>query len=213
MRKVEKTDRKKIKVQVCGLARLCDVEWINQMNPDFAAFIFFDSYYRVGVDQAEHLRKKLGPGIQVVGSFSCLSCWLIAELLESDVIDVAHIHGDCTPEEMEQLRRLTDKPLMKTIYMESMDSIQRAQEYPVDFLMYDCRSDQKEERQKYWKMLLDYGQQKRQFFLSDRLCSENLQETISEIRPYGININSPIETRKKRDPEKIQQLVDQVRKL
>lgn len=213
MRKVEDTDRRKIKIKVSGLARLCDVEWINKMKPDYAAFIFFDSYYRVGVDQAEYLRRKLDPGIQAVGSFSCLSCWLIAELLGSDVIDAAHIHGDCTPGEMEQLRRITDKPLIKTIYIESEESIRHAQEYPVDYLMYDCRCDQADQQRRYLNMLYQYGPQKREFFLSDRLCSASLSEAVSAMKPYGININSPIETRKRRDFEKIQQLVNQVREL
>ena len=71
MRKVKDAGTRKTKIKVSGLARLCDVEWINRIKPDYAAFIFFDSYYRVGMDQAEHLRKKLAPEIQTVGSFSC----------------------------------------------------------------------------------------------------------------------------------------------
>lgn len=213
MRKVKDAGTRKTKIKVSGLARLCDVEWINRIKPDYAAFIFFNSYYRVGMDQAEHLRKKLAPEIQTVGSFSCLSCWLIAELLGSGMIDAAHIHGDCTPEEMEQLRRMTDKPLIKTIYIESPESIRKAQEYPVDYLMYDCRDDREEGREQYLKMLFEYGPQKREFFLSDRLCSMHLKETIQSMKPYGININSPIEKRMKRDPGQIQQLVREVREL
>ena len=78
MRKVKDAGTRKTKIKVSGLARLCDVEWINRIKPDYAAFIFFDSYYRVGMDQAEHLRKKLAPEIQTVGSFSCLS-FLLAD--------------------------------------------------------------------------------------------------------------------------------------
>ena len=59
MRKVKDAGTRKTKIKVSGLARLCDVEWINRIKPDYAAFIFFDSYYRVGMDQAEHLRKNL----------------------------------------------------------------------------------------------------------------------------------------------------------
>ncbi|HIS26258.1 MAG TPA: hypothetical protein IAA57_05035 [Candidatus Pullilachnospira intestinigallinarum] len=213
MRKVKDADTRRIKIKVSGLARLCDVEWINRMKPDYAAFIFFNSSYRVGVDQAEYLRKKLAPEIQTVGSFSCLSCWLIADLLGSGMIDAAHIHGDCTPEEMEQLRRLTDKPLIKTVYIESPESIRKAQDYPVDYLMYDFREEEGKSRDQCLNILLSYGPQKREFFLSDRLCSTNLKETLLSIRPYGINFNGPIEKRRKRDPAQIQKMVREIREM
>lgn len=210
---MESADTKRIRIKISGLNRLCDVEWVNQIRPDYVAFIFFDSHCRVGIDQAEYLKRKLRPGIQAVGSFSCLSCWLIAELLGSGVIDAAHIHGDCTAEEMEQLRRLTDKPLIKTVYIDSRESIQKAQEYPVDYLMYDCRDESMEGQTRYLKLLDDYGPQKREFFLSDRLCSGGLRKAINSVKPYGININSPIEKRKRRDPGQIASLVQKVREL
>ncbi len=210
---MESADTKRIRIKISGLARLCEVDWVNRIRPDYVTFVFFDSHCRVGIDQAEYLKRKLLPGIQAVGSFSCLSCWLVAELLGSGVIDAAHIHGDCTVEEMEQLRRLTDKPLIKTIYIDSAESIRRAQEYPVDYLMYDCRDESSEGQKRYLKLLDEYGPQKREFFLSDRLCSVGVEEAIAAVKPYGININSPIEKRMRGDPEQIARLVQKVREL
>ena len=79
--------------------------------------------------------------------------------------------------------------------------------------MYDCRDESSEGQKRYLKLLDEYGPQKREFFLSDRLCSVGVEEAIAAVKPYGININSPIEKRMRGDPEQIARLVQKVREL
>lgn len=210
---MKSADTKVVRVKISGVFRLGEIDWINRIQPDYVEFVFYKSYCRVGLDQAEYLKRKLLPGIQAVGSFSCLSCWLIADLLGSGVIDAANIQGECTVDEMEQMRRHTDKPLIKTVYLESEESIAKAQEYPVDYLVYDCKYDQEDQIKQCLNILHTCRKQKKEFFLSERLCSVSLEQIIAKIKPYGININSPMERKAPRDPEQIGNIIQRVREM
>ena len=52
----------------------------------------------------------------------------------------------------------------------------------------------------------------RPFFLAGGIGSENLEQAIREIRPYAVDLSSSVETDKWKDPEKIRNVVDIVRK-
>ena len=53
---------------------------------------------------------------------------------------------------------------------------------------------------------------RREFFLAGGLGTENLRQAIREIRPYAVDLSSSVETDKWKDPEKIRQVVDIVKK-
>lgn len=198
------------KIKISGLSRLCDVEWINEVKPDYAGFILTKSRNRVTLEQAEILRKRLDRSIKTVGVFTNASLWLIAELLEHGIIDLAHLQEDITYDEILQLRRMTNKPLIKTIFVSSYQDIEDAQKYPVDFLMYDC-PDGEEDAESCLRIILEYGPQKRDFFLSDRLCLKKYREVIRKLRPFGVNLDTMVEKKGKKDPEEIYKAVRAIR--
>ncbi len=190
------------KIKITGVSRLADIEWVNIAKPDFAGFIFSKSHNRVTLEQAEFLRRRLDPDIKVVGIFSNTSFWLITELLESGIIDVAHLHENIPVDEILQLRRMTDKPLIKTILFHTKKDIEDAQHYPVDYLMYDCPANEKNPS-RYLQLLAEYGPQERKFFISDHLCQHDFQGIIQQLHPFGINLEDFLEKKGQKDPEKI----------
>lgn len=201
----------KTKIKISGLSRLCDVAWMNEIKPDFVGFIFTKSRNRVTLEQAQILRKRLDDSIKIVGVFANSGFWLIAELLEYGIIDMAHIEDDISIDEILQLRRMTNKPLIKTVYVRSPEDIAGAQEYPVDFLMYDCQEE--ESARECLRMILDYGPQKRKFFLSDRLCLKEYTQVVRRIQPMGINLDTMVEKNGKKDLEEIHKAVKAIREI
>lgn len=209
MENEKKTDTK---IKISGLSRLCDVEWINEVKPDYAGFIFTKNRNRVTLEQAEVLRKRLDRSIKTVGVFTNASPWLITELLECGIIDLARLQNDITYDEILQLRRMTNKPLIKTVFVKSYRDIDEAQKYPVDFLMYDFLGGEEDAKQ-CLQMILEYGPQKRQFFLEDRLCLTRYQEVIQKLRPFGVNLDAMVEKKGKKDPEEICKAVKIIREI
>ena len=53
----------------------------------------------------------------------------------------------------------------------------------------------------------------RPFFLAGGIGALNMKQAICEIRPYAVDLSSSVETEKWKDPEKIRQVVDIVRRI
>lgn len=52
------------KVKLCGLSRPCDIEYANEIKPDFIGFVFFEKSIRnVSFEKAHELRQNLADGI------------------------------------------------------------------------------------------------------------------------------------------------------
>ena len=52
----------------------------------------------------------------------------------------------------------------------------------------------------------------REFFLAGGLHPDNLTEAMETVRPYGVDISSGIETDRKKDPEKMRLVMEQVKR-
>ena len=101
-----------MKVKMCGLYRPEDIDYANEVQPDYVGFVFYPKSHRVVTkEQAAEYRKKLLPGIRTVGVFVNEDPKNIIELLEEDILDVAQLHGDETEEDIQYLQAVCGKPL------------------------------------------------------------------------------------------------------
>ena len=58
-----------MKIKLCGLTRSCDIEAVNELQPDYIGFVFAKKSRRyVSPEKAEELKAMLAPGIQAVGA-------------------------------------------------------------------------------------------------------------------------------------------------
>ena len=56
-----------VKIKICGLKRLEDIEILNKYKPDYIGFVFADSKRKVTHDLADKMKKKLDSSIESVG--------------------------------------------------------------------------------------------------------------------------------------------------
>ena len=105
-----------MKVKMCGLYRPEDIDYANEVQPDYVGFVFYPKSHRVVTkEQAAEYRKKLSPGIRTVGVFVNEDPKTIIELLEEGILDVAHLHGDETEEDIQYLQAVCGKPVIKAV--------------------------------------------------------------------------------------------------
>ena len=198
-----------MKIKLCGLTRPCDIEAVNELQPDYIGFVFAKKSRRyVSPEKAEELKAMLAPGIQAVGVFVNEEPEQIVSLLEAGTIDVAQLHGQEGEREIRRLRELTDHPLIQAFRMDTEQDVERANASTADYVLLDSGAggtgtvfD--------WDLLQAI---RRPYFLAGGLDTENLGTVKAKLNPYGIDVSSGIETDGYKDKEKMTAFVAAARK-
>lgn len=193
------------KIKICGLFRECDIDYVNEAKPDFAGFIIDFPRSHRSIDRATlaALRKRLSRDIKAVGVFVNADVRTVAGLLNEDIIDYAQLHGGESAVYINELKKLTCKPVIKSFVMgergADADTINGS---PADLVMLDGgRGEGKPFERSLIKSV------KRDFFLAGGLTPQNIGEVIRTYSPYAVDISSGVETDKFKDSEKIRRAV------
>ena len=198
-----------MKIKLCGLTRPCDIEAVNELQPDYIGFVFAKKSRRyVSPEKAKELKAMLAPGIQVVGVFVNEEPEQIAALLEAGTIDVAQLHGQESETEIRRLREVTDHPLIQAFRIDTEQDVERANASTADYVLLDSGAggtgtvfD--------WNLLQAI---RRPYFLAGGLDTENLRTVRAKLNPYGVDVSSGIETGGYKDKEKMTAFVAAARK-
>lgn len=196
------------KIKLCGLTRMCDIEAVNKLRPEYIGFVFAPKSRRyVSPEQAAALKQALSPEILAVGVFVNEQIEQIADLLSAGIIDIAQLHGGEDEIYIRRLRARTDKPVIKAFRIDSGEDIQKAQESTADYVLLDSGSGGTGTA--FDRELLT--QIKRPYFLAGGLDVSSVAEAVERWRPYAVDVSSGIETDGKKDPEKMRRFVEAVR--
>ena len=198
-----------MKIKLCGLTRPCDIEAVNELQPDYIGFVFAKKSRRyVSPEKAKELKAMLAPGIQAVGVFVNEEPEQIAALLEAGTIDVAQLHGQESETEIRRLRELTNHPMIQAFRIDTEQDVERANASTADYVLLDSGAggtgtvfD--------WDLLQAI---RRPYFLAGGLDTENLGTVKAKLNPYGIDVSSGIETDGYKDKEKMTAFVAAARK-
>lgn len=198
-----------MKIKLCGLTRPCDIEAVNELQPDYIGFVFAKKSRRyVSPEKAEELKAMLAPGIQAVGVFVNEEPEQIVSLLEAGTIDVAQLHGQEGEREIRRLRELTDHPLIQAFRIDTEQDVERANASTADYVLLDSGAGGTGTAFD-WDLLQAI---RRPYFLAGGLDTENLGTVKAKLNPYGIDVSSGIETDGYKDKEKMTAFVAAARK-
>ncbi len=202
----------KPKIKICGLFREDDIAAVNEVKPDYCGFIidYPKSHRNVSPARAYELRQKLSPDIKAVGVFVNAPFTLVAEMLDYGAIDVAQLHGDEDEGYLDTLKSAApDSEIWKVFTIDPR--LTPAQAAPIfreserslaDVVVLDAGFGA--------GLTFDHGligNYKRPFMLAGGLNLNNISTVIAELRPYGVDVSSGVETENVKDPEKIREFV------
>lgn len=197
-----------VRIKICGLFREEDIEYANQVMPDYIGFVFWEHSRRyVSHDRAAMLRRSLKPEIQAVGVFVDAPPEEIVSLLQEGVIDMAQLHGEETEEEIQYLQAVTGRPVMKAVKVRSRRDVEAWLDSSADYLLFD--SGMGSGIAFDWGLLADVP---RDFFLAGGLRPETLKRAVETVRPYAVDLSSGVETGGFKDLVKMRKAVMAVRK-
>lgn len=198
-----------VRIKICGLSRKVDIEYANQVMPDYVGFVFWEHSRRyVSHEQAAALRRLLRQEIPAVGVFVDAPSEEIISLLEKGVIDMAQLHGEETEEEIRYLQAVTGKPVMKAVKVRSRCDVEAWLDSSADYLLFDSGMGSGVTFD--WELLKDIP---RDFFLAGGLKTENLKQAVETVRPYAVDLSSGVETGGIKDRIKMQEAVSLVRQM
>ena len=200
------------KIKICGLKRLQDIEYVNEFLPDFIGFVFAGTKRKITDEKAKELKAALNPKIKAVGVFVNDTLEHISFLANNNIIDIIQLHGDENKEYIENLRKITNKKIIKAVRVKDSKSVTYAEVLNVDYLLLDTFSTSGEyggtgktfNRELIPKDISDY-------FLAGGLNQDNLEEIIKEVKPYAVDLSSGVETDGFKEREKIKKVIEIVR--
>jgi phosphoribosylanthranilate isomerase len=202
----------KVKVKICGLFRECDIACVNEARPDYAGFVFYPPSHRyVTKEQMQHFRELLSTEIPAVGVFVNEQPERVAEYLRTGLLQVAQLHGGEDEAYIEKLRELAPGcEIWKAYKIRSAEDLRAAEESSADRILLDNGYGT---GQSFDWNLLQEKKISRPFLLAGGLRGENIGEAIARFQPWGVDLSSGVETEKKKDPEKIRQILTQIRRM
>lgn len=195
------------RIKMCGLRRMEDIEAVNEVRPEYIGFVFFPGSRRyITAADAGKLREKLNPEIRAVGVFVDEDPETVAALLEDGIIDMAQLHGHEDEHCLENLRRLTGKPLIRAFRVRSPEDVRLAQSSSADGILLDAGAG--DGRTFDWSFLQGI---RRPYFLAGGLDPQNVSRAVRGLKPFAVDVSSGIETGGYKDINKMRAFVRAVR--
>lgn len=190
------------KIKICGLKRLEDIKYANELVPDFVGFILSDGFKRsIKPQQAVHLKAKLSDNIKAVGVFVDEPAEAIDCFLRQGVIDIVQLHGGETPEFCSKI----NAPVIKMLKPTDFDKISQYEPY-VDYFLFDSGTGTGKTFD--WSKI---PKTQKPFFLAGGLNKENIPLAIKTVNPYAVDLSSCVETDGCKDYIKMKEVMECVR--
>lgn len=195
-----------VKIKLCGLTRRCDIDWANELLPDYVGFVFAGSRRRVTDRQAAQLRKILREDIPAVGVFVDEPIDHVAALVRQGVIQMVQLHGAEDEGYIRELRRAVSAPVIQAFSVRSHEDIQDAGKSSADFILLDHGAGGTGQAFD-WSLAAALD---RPYFLAGGLHPGNAAAA-AELRPYAVDVSSGIETEGVKDRQKMIEFVRRIR--
>lgn len=196
------------KIKLCGLYRPVDIEAANRLGPEYVGFVFARGSRRyVTPEKAAELKRLLSPAIRAVGVTVNEEPETIAALLKNGVIDMVQLHGNEDEDYIRRLRRLADRPIIRAVSVRTEKDAEDAEASSADLLLLDSGAGSGSVFD--WRLIEAI---RRPYFLAGGLNADNVEKAVRELKPFGVDVSSGIETDRKKDEQKMAAFVAAVRK-
>lgn len=203
-----------MKIKTCGLFREEDINYANELKPDYIGFVFAESKRKVGVEKAYNLKNKLDKEIKSVGVFVNDNLDFILNLIREKIIDIIQLHGNEDNDFLDNLKTKTNAKIIKFIPVENADSILNSLNIFSDFILLDNLKGGvgKTFNWNYLKEAFELNKKfievfNKKYFLAGGLNKENINEAL-KFNPYCVDLSGGLETNGIKDFEKMKYIIN-----
>ncbi len=193
-------------IKICGITNPDDALVAAESGADALGFIFYEKSPRyIAPENAGDIIKRLPEHVHFVGVFVNHNRTEIEHIIDLTGIKIVQLHGDESPGDC----TFTSAQVWKAIRPRNGTDIESLDTFTVDAFLFDTF-----DKARYggtgktgnWEIARIAGQHYK-VILSGGLIPGNIAEAISTVRPYGVDINSGVESGPgKKDIRKIEKL-------
>jgi phosphoribosylanthranilate isomerase len=197
------------KIKICGLRRMEDVAWANELLPDYVGFVFAPSKRQVTPETAKAMIERLNPQIVTVGVFVNASAQELISVKESCGLNILQLHGEETPEFCENLNTSIWKGFrVKSELTFAIANGYRMEGYLLDG--YDAGAYGGTGKTFDWRKAKDF-KFNAPLIAAGGIDENNVREVIEILSPMAVDVSSAVETNGFKDPEKVARMIGKVR--
>ncbi|MGB1110576.1 MAG: phosphoribosylanthranilate isomerase [Gammaproteobacteria bacterium] len=186
------------RVKICGITRESDLAAVVSAGADAVGFVFYPKSPRhVEPDQAARLIQSLPPFIQSVALFLNPETDYVREVIQRTSLDVLQFHGA----EPAELCESFDRPYIKAVPMggdsdQVLDVTAYTDYHPMarGFLLDSHALGEAGGSGKVFDWTRYPSHVARPMVLAGGLNPSNVAEAVQQVRPYGVDVSSGVES-------------------
>lgn len=187
------------RVKICGTTRLADAQLACQLGVDALGFIFYNKSPRhIEVDQAAQIISQLPIFVDRVGVFVNSAIPELSRAVKAGLTTI-QLHGDESPEDCRLIRQeFSHCKVIKAFRVGTESSWKDFTPFSecVDCFLLDTyvKGAKGGTGEIFDWAIIEKLQLARPVLLAGGLSPENITLAIEQVRPYGVDVNSGIET-------------------
>lgn len=221
------------RIKICGLQRLADAQAAAAAGVDYIGLVFVPGHRRcldtaTAAELAARLRANTGHCPQIVGLFVDQPLATVRQIVQAIPLDAAQLCGQESPDYCRQLRQGESVAVIKVLHIPDRAGDDAAAAELLAGLETAMRQYQEAgclitldrlvaglpggTGQSFdWKLAAQLSRKGHPFLLAGGLTPANVAAAIAQVRPWGVDVSSGVETAGIKDPAKIQDFVDKAR--
>ena len=184
---------KQVKVKVCGMTSLKDALVAVEVGADAVGFIFYKKSPRsVTMKTVREIVLELPPFVDTVGVFVDETAEQINKIADYCNLDIIQLHGDESPTFCKKIRR----KVIKAFRIKDMQSVKKLSSFQVSGFLLDTFSENLHGgtgKVFDWNLALP-AKKFGPVIMAGGLTPNNVQQAVRQIRPYGVDVCSGVES-------------------
>ncbi|MFT4577742.1 MAG: phosphoribosylanthranilate isomerase [Nitrospinales bacterium] len=184
---------RQVKVKVCGMTSLKDALVAVEEGADAVGFIFYKKSPRsVTMKTVREIILELPPFVDTVGVFVDETVEQINKIADYCNLDIIQLHGDESPTFCKKIRRR----VIKAFRVKDMQSVKKLSSFQVSGFLLDTFSKNLHGgtgKVFDWNLALP-AKKIGPVIMAGGLTPNNVQQAIRQVRPYGVDVCSGVES-------------------
>ena len=190
-------------IKICGITSEKDLKVAQKLGANFVGFVLVEKSKRfIDLKKLESLAMMVSKPLKSVALLVDPSDDLLEKVLLSSRVDYIQLHGEESPERVDEIARITNIPLIKAIGVQKKSDLLtiRSYESSVDYILLDSKVEEQGHLKGgrgisfNWNIIRGFNF-KKPWFLAGGLNTNNVIEAVKITGARMLDVSTGVETK------------------